>query len=353
VTESIIVPAARERGAAFIEIDGRTVPASFGDPAAEYRALREGAGLADVAGDDRLRVTGTDRIDFLQGMLSNDVRGLTPGGGCHTLLLTDQGRVVADLVALALADAMLLDGAAEGIRGAMAALERYIVADDVELARVGDAEHVLALYGPRAPAVLAELGVSVPVDAYGHAAVTVLGSTVQIVRVPAPGAGGFLCRLASEDGARWWRACLAAAAVVPVGAEALETLRVESGVPRYGHDVGSDTLALEAPFSDAINFGKGCYLGQEVVERVTARGHVNRKLAGLLVAGADVPATGDRLWVGEREVGWLTSTAWSWALGRPVALGYVRREHLAPGTEVEIRASTGPATATVAAFPLV
>jgi folate-binding protein YgfZ len=149
----------------------------------------------------------------------------------------------------------------------------------------------------------------------------------------------------------WWRGCMDVG-IAPAGFEAFEALRIESRVPAYGVDVGPDTIALEAPLDAAISFGKGCYLGQEVIERVTARGHVNRKLVGLVIDGAVVPCAGDAIIVGDKEIGRVTSAAWSWTLARPVALGYVRREHVAPETRVDVRAAGGALAATVSAPPL-
>ncbi len=137
---------------------------------------------------------------------------------------------------------------------------------------------------------------------------------MHVVRVPSPGAGGFLCHVPLAGAAVWWERCLGRGGAVPAGLEAYEVLRIESGVPWHGHDVTAETLALEAPYETAISFRKGCYLGQEVMERVTARGHVNRKLVGVEVPGDAVPETGTRLYAGDREVGWLTSAARAWRL---------------------------------------
>jgi folate-binding protein YgfZ len=172
------------------------------------------------------------------------------------------------------------------------------------------------------------------------------------VRVPVPGAGGFLCLVPGDDAAAWWRRCMEAG-LPPAGQQAFEVLRIESGTPAYGRDVGLDTIALEAPLDAAISFKKGCYLGQEVIERVTARGHVNRKLVGLEVGGSVVPPAGAALFAGDHEVGRVTSAAWSWRLTCPVALAYVRREHLTPGTILDIRAGAGTTPATVRALPLI
>ena len=347
---SDLVTTLRSRGAALVEVDGMPTAARFGDTAAEYAALRDGAGVVDWPWWGRLHVTGSDRVPFLQGMLSNDVQTLGTGAGCPALLLTEQGKAVADLVVVATDDAIVLAGHASGLAGARAALERFIVADDVEIGDDGGAMRALAVLGPDALGVLERLGITGPSVPNGHARAMLDGTVLDLVRLPSPGAGGFLCFVPSESAAPIWTRLVDAGAA-PVGYEAFDAFRIEQGVPWHGRDVTAETLALEAPYEAAISFRKGCYLGQEVMERVTARGHVNRKLVGLALAGEVVPTPQSRVFAGDREVGWVTSAAWSPRLAQPVALAYVRREHFEPGTALAV--GDGPQiAATVRAWPL-
>jgi len=352
--ESVLCESARRGGASCVEIDGWMVADAYGDPEGEYRAIRTEAALVDLAYRDRLRVTGADRIDFLQGMLSNDIKALAEGRGCPALLLTEQGKVVGDLLVLRLPEAVLLEGMRSGTEASAAALGRYIVADDVEIDLVGETEHTIGLYGPAASGALERLGIDGPpaVD-WAFGSYDFLGTKVRIVRVPTPGRGGFVCHLARGAVTEWWSGFLRAG-VRPAGQRAFDAIRIESGVPWYGSDVTTETLALEAPFEAAISFRKGCYLGQEVVERVTARGRVNRRLVGLEVEGRNLPAVGDRLYAGDDEVGRLTSAAWSWRLRCPVALAYVGREHWEPGTVLRLRGDDRSADtkATVRGLPM-
>jgi len=355
-SESIIGAPARTHGAVMTEIEGVAIAAHFGDPAAEYRRLGQGAAIVDLSLDGVMRVDGGDRCDFLQGMMSNDIKARVAGQGCRAFVLTDQGKVVADVATLVDEDAVVLLGAATGVAAAVPALERYIVADDVEVKASGKTEHVFGLFGPDAASSLAALGLpTLPVSEYDHAVVAVDEGPIRVVRVPAPGVGGYLCVVPTAGAVAWWSRVVASGVAGPVGHEAHELWRIESGVARYGRDVTGDTLALETPFEGAISFQKGCYLGQEIVERVTARGKVNRRLVGILLAGGQsqtsVPRPGDRLLIGEREVGWITSAAWSWDRGRFVALGYLRREHLEPGTTLEAHMADGIVPATVSALP--
>jgi folate-binding protein YgfZ len=310
----------------------------------DYVALRERAGLVALPWLDRLTVVGSDRVDFLQGMLSNDVKKLAVGAGCPALLLSEQGKVVADLMVLATEDAIALDGMASALADAKAALERFVVADDVEIGPAPDAPRAFGLFGPEVAATLTRLAIAVPDVPYAHVRGTSGGIACHVVRVPGPGAGGVICWVAQDAASVWLGHCRDVGGVPVASREAFDVLRIESGMPWHGRDVTADTLALEAPYDLAVSFKKGCYLGQEVMERVTARGHVNRKLVGLAMAADVVPDPGTHLFAADRDVGWVTSAARSWRLGHAVALGYVRREHLAPGTVLTLGAGGPPVT---------
>jgi aminomethyltransferase len=313
----------------------------------EYGALRSHAGV--FALDDRVlvRATGTDRAGFLQGMLTNDVARLHPGDGCAALLLTIQGRVVADVRVAAVDDALLLDvdrGAREAF---VAALERLIIADDVELATD---EHT-TLLGVSGPAVLHLFPVLADLAPFAHGMAEVAGVPVRVMHASAVGGEGAILHVADEAAGRV-RAALERAGAVPCGQAALEARRIENGIPRVGVDMGEKTLALEVPVEAAISVTKGCYLGQEVIARGTARGHVNRKLCGLLFSGA--PAAGSRLLRDGHEVGQVTSVAHSPALDCAMGLGFVRREHWDAGSQLDVmNPDGGPGgVARVAAWPL-
>jgi folate-binding protein YgfZ len=138
-----------------------------------------------------------------------------------------------------------------------------------------------------------------------------------------------------------------------VGAEAYEILRIEAGIPRYGVDITDDNLILETGLNQAVSFTKGCYLGQEVVERIRSRGHVNKALTGLVIDGDKPPVAGSKIWSSEKEVGTITSSIYSPALESPIALGYVHRDHRSPGTELVIRQDQAVLNATVVALPFI
>ena len=336
------------RGAVHAEERGVALPRRFGDdPAAEYAALREDAALVDLGFRVVAHATGADRVTFLQGMLTNDVASLTPGAGCPALLLTIQGRVTADLRVLALADLLLLDFDVRARGALVEALEKLIIADDVELEEPGEPLALIGVEGPGAARLLPDAAGLAP---YAHAVVTLGGVPVRAQRASEVRGPGFVLQVPAVRAAAAWDA-LSAAGARPCGMEALESRRIEVGVPRIGVDMDGATLALEVPVEDAISATKGCYLGQEVVARGTARGHVNRRLVGLRLEGPE-PPPGAPLVRDGKEVGRLTSVARAFAAGGLAALGFVRRECWEAGTELRVRHGHAVTVARVAELPL-
>jgi folate-binding protein YgfZ len=334
------------RGAIHVEDRGVRLPRHFGDPAAEYRALRDAAAIVDLGFRAIVRAVGPDRVAFLHGMLTNDVEHLAPGAGCSALLLTIQGRVTADLRVSALDDALLLDVDVRARDDLVQALEKLIIADDVELQAPEEPFTLIGLEGPRVDAMLP----GAPRAPWAHAEIAVGGIAARVVRASELRGPGFVLHVPARQAATVWDA-LAAAGGRPCGMEALEGRRVEVGVPRIGLDMDGKTLALEVPVEEAISQTKGCYLGQEVIARGTARGHVNRRLVGLVLEGAE-PPSGAPLVRDGKEAGHLTTVARAFGLGRPAALGFVRREHWEAGTELAVRHGHATTVARVAAWPL-
>src|SRR5579884_2237479 len=331
-------------GAVFADDRGVALPRHFGDPAAEYAALREQAALLDLGFRTLVRAVGADRVAFLQGMLTADVAAIAPGQGCPALLLTIQGRVTADVRVAALADALLLDVDVRVRDAFLAALEKLIIADDVTLEAPAEPVTLLGLEGPAAARLLGPDAAALP--AWAHATISLAGVAVRALRASEVRGPGFVLHVPAAAAVEVWSA-LAAAGARPCGMEALEGRRIEVGVPRVGLDMDASTLALEVPVEEAISQTKGCYLGQEVVARGTARGHVNRRLMGLVFAGA-APAPGAALLHDGKTVGRVTSVAHAFGLGAPAGLGFVRREHWEPGTVL----AAGSVTARVARWPL-
>lgn len=346
-----------EHGAILTDDRGMELPARFTDTQHEYQAVREKAGIIDLSFRVQVRMTGEDRSSFLQGMVSNDVQALKPGEGCPATLLTEQGRIVADLRIYALDNSLLLDVDARIKDKTIEALDRFIIADDVEMEDLGQQQTTLAVQGPLAAQVLEAAGVTPNVaNDFQHLEATLATAPVRLVRVNDTGTDGYEIHVPTEQIEAVWRVLLQAGeplGACPVGLTALNMLRIEAGIPWYGLDMDEDRIVLEVGMEQAISFNKGCYLGQEIVERASARGRVNRKLSGLVVHGdgETLPESGDKLFHDSKEIGWITSAVVSPRLGRPIALGYVRREHLDPGTQLQIDRNGTPMIAEVTALP--
>ena len=179
----------------------------------------------------------------------------------------------------------------------------------------------------------------------------IAGEPVRVIHRREGGVAGFHCWTAAAHGAALWAAI--ADVAVPVGMQALDTLRVEAGIPWYGRDVDETLIFPETRLEQLVSFTKGCYIGQEVVARVKYRGHINRGLSGLVLEGDRVPAAGARVVAAGKDIGRVTSAVRSFALGRPIALGYVRREHFEPGSPVDVDDGGVVLRAKVAALPFV
>jgi folate-binding protein YgfZ len=321
------------------------------DNSSGYAALRNGAAIVERP-DARLLVRGADRGAYLQGILTNDIAALTPGTGCYAAMLTAQGRMITDMRVLELGDAILLDVPRAIGAAVKDHLERFVFSEDVQVEDATAARAEIGLYGPRASAVLAAAGVDAPAGLYTVTRTRLGGHDALVVCADTIGIPGFDVIVDASHGTGV-RAALAAGGAVPADDADVETVRIESGRPRFGADIDTDTIPLEAGLEDrAISRSKGCYVGQEVIVRVQDRGHgrVARRLVGLTFdAAAPVPKRNATIRADDREIGRITSAAWSPSLAHPVALGYVHRDFVEPGTHVR----AGDADGTVTALPLV
>jgi folate-binding protein YgfZ len=324
---------------------------------AGYDAARRRAAVVDRTGLGRIVLSGKDRASYLQGLLTNDVVALKSGQGCYAAYLTAQGRMIADMHVYELGDVMLMTLAGDVKDTVLARLDQFIFTEDVQLGDVTGTFAQLAVVGPDAAQVVATVLGGLTADAlrtlveHGNIRTEWTGGAAIVARITDTGEPGydlFVDRAQAEALA----SSLAAAGAVAIDAATADAVRIEDGVAVFHRDMDEETIPLEAGIeSRAISFSKGCYVGQEVVIRVLHRGHgrVARKLVGLLIEGADAPAAGAAIRSGEREIGSITSSTVSPALQRPVALGYVHRDFVAPGTKVTV----GDASAEVAALPFV
>ena len=341
-------------GARMGEADGWLQPLDYGDPAGEYAALHNGAGLVDLSARGKLRLGGADRARFLHNLLSNDILALRPGEGCHAAKLSLQGKMEAGLRVLCLPNEIRCDLEPGQATGVYASLSKHLVREKVQLEEVSARWALLALQGLRAGAVLHAAGVETASlgAPLRHTDATLAGMAVLVVRADHCGADGFDVWVRAEDAALAW-AMLCSAGARPVGWQMLDVRRIEAGIPRATTEITGETFPMEAGLDAGwISYKKGCYLGQETISRIHHLGHVNRRLCGLLFEDDRLPTSGARLFAADKQVGWVTSTAWSPARGHAVGLAYVHREYALPGSALTVDTPAGLGTATVAALPL-
>jgi folate-binding protein YgfZ len=314
--------------------------------------MREGAGVIDRSMLGKVTVTGRDRQAFLQGMLTNDVKGLTAGKGTGAAFLDALGKVMVLLSVYVLDDRLLIELPPSLTEKTLERLDHFLISEKVSFEAADSAFAVIAVQGPAAGDLLSRLaGQTLDLSPYEHVEVVIAGEPVRVIHRREGGVAGFHCWTAATHGAALWAAI--ADVGVPVGMQALDTLRVEAGIPWYGRDVDETLIFPETRLEQLVSFTKGCYIGQEVVARVKYRGHINRGLSGLVLEGDRIPAAGARVMAAGKEIGRVTSAVWSYALGRPIALGYVRREHFEPGSPIEVDDGGVILQAKVAALPFV
>jgi folate-binding protein YgfZ len=318
----------------------------------EYEAVRHGVGLVDRRAWGVLEATGRDRATFLNALLSNDVKSLAPGQGCPATLLDVHGKVQVVLVVWVLDDRILLITPPGAVATTLEALDRYLFSEKVELRDASEDWALFMLAGPQAPARVEELtGGALETRAWSSVVASVDGVGVRLVRGGGEtGEPEVWIAAPAAEGERVWKALTAAGTTV-VGADALETLRIEAGTPRFPVDIGPAVLLPEVPFETLVSYTKGCYPGQEVVVRIRDRGHVNRHLRGLVLDGDTVPPAGSEVVADDAAIGAVTSATRSPGLGRPIALAMVRRQHAEPGSIVGVRVGDRVVSATVRALP--
>lgn len=326
----------------------------------QYQAVNEAVGWADRAARARWRISGPDAAKFLHNVTTNDVKRLPIGRGCEAFITSLKGKTLAFVSILALEDSMLVRADPEGLSVALPHLRKYGVFDDIEIEDRSRASSEHHLAGPRAEAWLASTGATPP-EAVELASTitTALGRPVLCVRESPTGRPGFtLIDLGENPGAlgEALRAEEAASKLVRIDAEVFEALRVEAGTPVFGREVTEANLPQEIGRDDrAISFVKGCYIGQETVARLDALGHVNRIIKGLIFrAGDPTPPLGTTLWADDKDLGAITSTAFSPGWSAHVGMGSIRASHARAGAELSWRnpGTAAPLPVVVADLPM-
>ncbi|MGH9901428.1 MAG: aminomethyltransferase family protein [Pyrinomonadaceae bacterium] len=343
-------------GASMAERDGWMVPADYGDVGGEYESVRGGgAGVIDLSARGLIEVGGAEAVQFLNGLVTNDVKTLADGAWMPAAFPNVQGRLLAHARVVRRGDLFLFDTEPSTRERVLQTLERFTLAGDFRVADRSGETALLSVQGAGAAAVIdSALGAGAARVERGRVmSASWRDGPVTVIRATHTAEDGFDLFVEAAGASALWDA-LARAGARPVGFDALEVLRVEAGVPRYGVDMAETNVVLEAGLDDAVSFTKGCYVGQEIIARIHWRGHVAKKLAGLIFDDAGGASRESRIRTPDgKEIGRVTSSVLSPRLGRAAALAYVKYDYLKPGTEVRVVEDDAERAARVAELPLV
>lgn len=339
-------------GATMQERDGWLVPASYGDVLSEYGAVRDGgAGLLDLSSSGRIYVNGSEAVSFLNGLITNDMKTLAENHWMAAAFPNVQGRLVASAQVVRFSDGFLITTEASTYAHVLAALNRFTLAGDFHITDLTAETAVLSLQG-REALQLAQTVFGEIVTTIGPNG-AIQKDAAKIIHVSHTAEDGLDLLVSSNDAVPLWEALVGAGAK-PVGHDALEVLRIEAGIPRYGVDVDETTVVPEAGLDDAVSYTKGCYIGQEIIARIKYRGHVAKKLTGVWFAGrANVEPAARIRSIDDREIGRLTSVTYSPRLERTIALGYAKYDYLAGGTVVKAASGESEIQAEIHELPFV
>ena len=308
------------------------VQSDYGNVRAEFEAVVSDCGIYALGGRIKVKLTGTDQVRWLNGMVTNNIRDLEVNHGVYAFLLNPQGRILGDLYAYNRNGSLLLDTDQSQLEKLLAIFEKYIIMDDVEVENLSGQLAAIGIAGPNIRKVMTDAGIELPgPNPLQFAALTWRDIQLTIVRGDNPSVESCEIWLAPESAASLWD-WLVKCGAKPAGTAALELLRIASGVPLYGQDIRERDLPQETNQDRALHFAKGCYVGQEIVERIRSRGAVHRQFAGFEMqahgGAVQLPAPGAKIQLDGKDVGEITSVAVLPAAKgeRPVALGYIRRE---------------------------
>ncbi len=334
-------------GANFRDLAGWSVPNDYGGELSEYTAVRENVGIIDFSPRGKIRLSGKHHLKFLQGMLSNDVLKLEEGEGMYATVLTVKGRMISDMRVYREKESVLLDLEPGLNEKVTQLLTKFRLSYKADIDDITETTGLLSIQGPDSQKLLELLlEEEIPQMAeYSFIQKDVADNNLTIIRVNRTGEEGFDLYLDKSGLEAIWSTLLNKGEglnIKPVGYSAMNTLRIEAGIPIYGVDMDESNIPIEAGLWDALNFEKGCYVGQEVVARIKWRGHVNWHLMGFKSGGDKAPEIGDEIYSGERKIGRITSSAFSDTLNTPLSIGYIRREFKEARTQVSLKRANGP-----------
>ncbi|HEU4478223.1 MAG TPA: aminomethyltransferase family protein [Pyrinomonadaceae bacterium] len=341
-------------GAVMFERDGWLTPSSYGDELLEYASVRErGAGLIDLSTRGRLLVSGSEAVAFLNGLITNDMKTLEENRWMPAVFPNVQGRLIASVRVIRSAvrpehtnkdkqPTFVIDTEAATHERVLQTIQKFTLAGDFHVTDLTSETVMLSLQGKAAHQMIASVvdADSASISAGGVRQSVWNGDQITIIRASHIAAEGFDLIVNNAHAEKLWQELMAAGAR-PVGHDAWEMLRVEVGVPRYGRDMDDTTVVTETNLDEAVSYTKGCYVGQEIIARIKYRGHVAKKLRGLLFEGPiTLEAPAAIISADGKEIGRVTSTTISPHLGRRIALGYLKYEYSSSGTEVKLNGHT-------------
>lgn len=382
LTNSPIDSIHQQLGATMMERDGWSVPGSYGDVLFEYATVREGgSGVIDLSNRGRILVSGAEAVQFLNGLITNDMKTLAENTWMPAAFPNVQGRLIASVRVVRLKDegtdqttpeglpqqnshanvnpTFLIDTEPATHERVLKTVERFTLAGDFRVSDITGQTGLLSVQGRRA--------VNVVRSVLGDEAASIaprqliqipwqqneLRGKLTVFRATHTAEDGFDLVVSSDQVGSLWHA-LQGAGARPVGYDALEILRIEAGLPRYGVDMDDTNVVTEAALDDAVSYTKGCYIGQEIIARIKYRGHVAKKSTGLVFdqlvkveANTNIKSTDDK------DIGRITSRTYSPHLGRTVALAYLKYDYLAPGTSVKLVCGDEELNAHVTELPFV
>jgi aminomethyltransferase len=350
----------KRAGAIFNEREGWQLPASYGDSLAEYKAVREAdaAGIIDLSARGRVKVSGTEAVQFLNGLVTNDVKALQQNVWMSAAFPNAQGRLIAPARILRLADSFLIDTDPATSERVLAVLERFTLAGDFRVKNIADETALLSVQGAQAHKILRSVfGEALVKIARGQVAQTLWGDhQITVMRATHTGEDGFDIFVPTEIIAALWKALISDGGARPVGYDAFETLRIEAGIPRFAADMDETNVVTESMREEeAVSYQKGCYIGQEIIARIHWRGHVAKKLTGLVFDEARdlLTAAAKIRSIDDKEIGRIASQTFSPRLNKLIALAYVKYDYLAPDTPARIADVDAEFTARVSEPPFV
>jgi len=343
-------------GASFVPSFGWEMAEVYGDPLQEHRHVRQAAGLIDLSSHGAILIGGKEGPQFLNGLVTNDVKALEKGKGMRAAFLTGHGKVRALCRVLSLGDQFLIITDPQTHENIFAYVQPFTYAGDFKAEDVSDQYRILSVQGAKSLQVMKEVCFEpIPdLEENGWIETIIAGHQVVVVRASHTGEAGYDVLIPEAGLTDVWDFLLVKGAfheIAPFGFRALDSLRIEAGIPVYGVDADENNMMLELGLDDAVSFKKGCYTGQEAVAMATYRGHISKKLSGLEIEGDIVPSHGDKISASAKEVGHVTSALASPTLGKVIAMGYIKYGFFETGKRVEVATAESVVAASIVEMP--